>query len=184
MELLDRDQSVLVVVDIQERLLPAIHGREGLVPRVKLLAFGARTMGVPIILTEQYPKGLGPTVPELKEALGAPQPLTKVEFSCASGPGFMAKLTAMGRKQVVLCGIESHVCMAQTTVELRGHGYKVWLATDAMGSRRLRDHESALRRLETGGAVLTTAEAVVFEWLRRAGTAEFKSVVGKVKEYD
>jgi nicotinamidase-related amidase len=181
MELLDRSRSVLVVVDIQERLLPAIHGREGIIPNVKLLAFGARTMQVPVIVTEQYPKGLGPTVSELKEALGAAQPLSKVEFSCASGPGFLEKLAGMGRKQVVLCGIESHVCMAQTTVELLGHGYKVWLVTDAMGSRRERDHESALRRLETGGAVLTTAEAVVFEWLRKAGTEEFKAVVGMVK---
>jgi nicotinamidase-related amidase len=182
LELLDRGASVLVVVDVQDRLLPAIHTRDAILPRIKFLILVAREVGVPVVVTEQYPKGLGPTVGALKDALGAFDPLVKDTFSCVAGPGFMEKLAELGRKQVVLCGIEAHVCVAQTAVELVGKGYGVWLASDAVSSRRASDAESAMKRLAMGGVVPTTSEAVAFEWLRKAGTPEFKVVQKLVKE--
>jgi nicotinamidase-related amidase len=173
---------VLVVVDVQDRLLPAIHSRESVLARTRFLILAARELGVPVVVTEQYPRGLGPTVGELGDALGPFEPLVKETFSCASGPGFMGKLAELGRKQIVLCGIEAHVCVAQTAVELVGKGYGVWLASDAVSSRRASDAESAFSRLARGGVVLTTSEAIAFEWLRKAGTPEFKVVQKLVKE--
>ena len=182
LELLDREKSVLVVVDVQEKLLPAIPGGDAIVSRINLLASSARILRVPVVVTEQYPQGLGPTVAALHGALGPFEPLVKVHFSCASGPGFMEHLAGLGRSQVVLAGIEAHVCMAQTAVELSGKGYGVWIVTDATGSRKAADAASAFGRLAAGGIVLTTAEAVAFEWLRQAGTPEFKAVQKLVKE--
>jgi len=182
LELLDRAKSVLVVVDVQEKLLPAIPGGDAIVSRINLLTSSARTLGVPVVVTEQYPQGLGPTVGGLHGALGAFEPMVKVHFSCASGPGFIEKLAELGRPQIVLAGIEAHVCMAQTAVELLGKGYGVWIAADAAGSRHAVDAASAFGRLAAGGVVMTTAEAVAFEWLRKAGTPEFKAVQKLVKE--
>ena len=181
--LASRDASVLVVIDIQEKLLPAIHGGEAILPRVGLLLEGAKAMGVPVILTEQYPQGLGPTVEGVRRDLPpGTDPVTKTAFSCVPEPAFMAKLKATGRRQAVIAGIEAHVCVAQTALELVSAGFQVFLAADAVGSRRPADRDTALDRMRRAGVVVTTSEALVFEWLRRAGTPEFKAVQRRIKE--
>ncbi len=184
-ELLDRARSVLVVVDVQERLMPAIHEAPRLLRRIELLAKAARALGVPAILTEQYPQGLGPTVAAVKAALpDGVEPVVKIDFSCAGVPAFAARLAAAGREQLVLAGVEAHVCVAQTALEFVATGKRVFLVADATGSRRPEDRAVALRRIERAGVTVTTAEAVVFEWLRRAGTAEFKALQPLLKAID
>ena len=170
---LERRSSVLCVVDVQERLLPAITDGDAVVARCRRLAEGARLLGVPTVVTEQYRKGLGPTVPALAELL--PPPLEKLSFSCCGAQWFVDAIPpAVG--QVVLCGLETHVCVAQTTLDLLAEGYAVFLAIDAIASRHPIDRDVALRRLEASGAVPTTTEAILFEWCRTAADPQFQAV--------
>ncbi len=181
-ELLSRDGSVLVAVDYQEKLMPHIYGKEAVLKKAELLLFAAQTLEIPVVATEQYPKGLGGTVPEVKAAIPSFAPVEKNCFSCAGEPEFSRRLAALGRKQIVLMGVEVHVCVAQTALELASQGNSVYVVVDASGSRHPTDAHVALRRLESAGVGLVTAEGVVFEWLRRAGTDEFKAISRMVKE--
>lgn len=170
---LDRATSVLCVIDVQERLVPAIADAAGVVDHCRRLAEGARLLGVPAILTEQYRKGLGATVPALGEVL--PPPLEKMSFSCCGAEGFSARLVE-GIRQVVLCGLETHVCVAQTAIDLLAGGYAVVVVADAIASRHRLDHDVALRRLEGAGVMPTTTEAVLFEWCRTATDPQFQAI--------
>lgn len=170
---LERTASVLCVIDVQERLVPAMNGGDAVVARCRRLAEGARLLGVPTLVTEQYRKGLGSTVSSLADVL--PPPLEKMSFSCCGGEGFMAALPTAAR-QVVICGLEMHVCVAQTALDLLAEGYAVFLAVDAITSRHALDRDVALRRLEASGAVPTTSEAILFEWCRTAAHPEFQAV--------
>ncbi len=172
-ELLQRDRSRLLLVDMQERLVPVIPDREALIARCRLLAQGAQILSVPIHITEQYPKGLGPTVPEIAE-FAADRP-AKTRFSCAECLGWLPP----GPEepfQIVVAGIEAHVCILQTVLDLLALGYQVHIAVDAVSGRLELDKQVALRRMELSGAVLTTVEAVLFEWCEVAGTPEFKAI--------
>jgi nicotinamidase-related amidase len=180
-ELLDRDRTVLVLIDVQERLFPTIHENQRMLERIDLLLSAAKLLGVPLLLTEQYPKGLGNTLEAVRRMLPEVQPLAKTGFSCVSAPGFKERLSSLRRDQILLAGIETHVCVAQTALELASGGENVFVAADATSSRRLSDAQIALRRLDRCGLAITTAEAAVFEWLRRAGTEEFKSLQPKIK---
>jgi nicotinamidase-related amidase len=173
------EDSALLVVDMQERLLPAISGREELLDRALLLVQAARTLQIPILVTEQYPKGLGRTAPELAAHL--PDPIEKLSFSCCGEPAFLHALHELGRRKVLLIGIECHVCVQQTAFDLLAHGYGAFLAVDAVGSRRETDKQWALHRLSQAGVALTTAESAVFEWTRLAGTPQFKEISKLVK---
>ena len=170
---LERTASMLCVVDVQERLVPAMADGEAVVARCRRLVEGGRLLGVPMVVTEQYRKGLGPTVPALADVL--PPPLEKLSFSCCGGEGFAAALPPSAG-QVVLCGLETHVCVAQTALDLLAGGYAVFLAVDAITSRHLLDRDVALRRLEASGAVPTTTEAILFEWCRTAAHPAFQAV--------
>ena len=184
MRLLRRDRTVLAIVDMQERLLNAFADeRRTEVVRNTLIALDAATiLGVPVVVSEQYPKGLGPTIAEIRERLGtAPPPVEKLVFSCGRSPEFRAALNATGRKDVLLAGVESHVCVLQTAVDLIEDGYGVYVAADAVRSRRDLDWQRALSLLETAGAIVGTTEMFVFQWLERAGTDEFKAVAKLVK---
>ena len=181
-DLLDRNRSALVIIDVQEKLFPHVHEHERLLARIDLLIFAAKLMGIPLLLTEQYPRGLGNTIQEIRRALPDTQPLTKTDFSCVPAPGFTEQLSSLCRDQVVLTGIEAHVCVAQTALDLASRGGKVVVVADAVSSRRPLDLKIALRRLGQSGLTLSTAEAVVFEWLRRAGTDEFKAIQPKLKQ--
>ncbi len=173
--MLARDSAALVVVDVQEGFRGYDVFLEVAAACAKLVE-GARVLDVPTLITEQYPKGLGRSAAEL----GLPADARVVEksvFSAARADGF----TLDGRPQAIVCGIEAHVCVAQTALDLLEQEVEVVLPVDACGSRFARDYEVGLRRLESAGAVVTTVEAVLFELLERAGTPEFKAIQALVK---
>ncbi len=174
-ELLAADQSRLLVVDVQEKLLPLIPSAERLVHNCRRLLDGAKILGVPAFGTEQYPKGLGRMAAELASRLGSlPE---KVCFSCvpALAWGSAAELSD-DRDQVVVCGMETHVCVLQTVLDLIASGFRVYVAVDAVASRSELDGRVALERMASSGATLATVESILFEWCGRAGTAAFKEI--------
>jgi nicotinamidase-related amidase len=177
------DRSVLVLVDMQCRLADAMARREEVVAACVLLAGAARILGIPVIVTRQYPRGLGETVPEIIAAVGDSTPIDKVEFSCLGEPAFRERLSEPGRREVILAGMETHICVTQTAIDLMAEGYGVHVVSDAVCSRRERDHAGALDRLRAAGAVVTCAESVIYEALGRAGTDEFRAVLELVKAH-
>jgi nicotinamidase-related amidase len=184
MELLHRDRTVLAIVDMQERLLDAFpDDRRAEVIKHTLIALDAAIiLGVPVVVSEQYPKGLGPTIPQIRERMGERfEPIEKLVFSCGRSPQFTAALDATHRKDVLLTGVESHICVLQTAVDLMKEGYRVYVAADAVRSRRDLDWQRALSLLENAGAIVGTTEMFVFQLLERAGTDEFKAVSKLVK---
>jgi hypothetical protein len=170
---LDAPTSLLCVVDLQERLLPAMPDGPRVVAMAGRLADGAAVLGIRSVLIEQYPQGLGPTPPDLAAKL--PPAVSKMAFSCCGCEAFTAAL-APDIESVVLCGLETHVCIAQTALDLLARGLTVFIAVDAVGSRHPLDHEIALRRLESSGAILVTTEAVLFEWCRSAEHPQFQAI--------
>ncbi len=178
---LKRTGTVLVLVDLQERLLPAVCGADTVVANALRLAKSADLLQVPTIVTEQYPKGLGPTVAALREVVSGSPVREKLTFSACGDPGFIEALKALGRTDVVLAGIECHVCVLQTGLDLLRLGYRVLVCADATGSRTAENCHLGLERLRAAGAVVVSTEMVLFEWLERAGTPEFKQVQALLK---
>jgi nicotinamidase-related amidase len=170
----------LLVIDVQEKLLPFIPGAEGLVRNIRFLLDLARLLEMPVQATEQYPRGLGRTVPELLPHL--PERPEKVAFSSCAVASVVDAFHRAARPKVVLAGIETHVCVLHTALDLLAAGFRVFLPVDAVGARYRVDHETALRRLEQAGAVPTTAEACAFEWIGGAGHARFKEISRLVQE--
>jgi len=167
--------SVLVVIDIQDKLLVKIPTASALVQNTSFLLDVANALEVPVRATEQYPKGLGPTTAEVLRRLSQPLP-TKTAFSCCGAGTFLDELKILQRPNVVLSGMETHVCVMQTALDLIDAGLHVFLPVDALGARTSRDHDTALRRLELSGATPTTAEAVAFEWVGDASHPHFKAI--------
>ncbi|MEQ8789003.1 MAG: hydrolase [Pirellulaceae bacterium] len=179
-ELMSRDDSALLVVDVQEKLIGLIPQHQRIVWNIRRLIDGAKALGVPVLATEQYPQGLGPTTPELAERLGEiPDKLT---FSCGGCGDLFADLSERGIFKVLVVGIECHVCVQQTVLDLLGEAFQVYLAVDALGSRHEIDYQTALRRMDSSGAALTTTEAALFEWCDIAGTPQFKQISALVRE--
>jgi nicotinamidase-related amidase len=174
---LDRGRAALVVVDVQEGFRPAVRDFESVTTAVAALVRGAHILGLPVVVTEQYPKGLGATVPEVAEHLDGVEPIAKVSFSAAAADGFDLD----GRDQALVCGIESHVCVSQTAHDLLDRGVEVHVARDAVGSRTEENRELGLHKMEGAGAVVTSVETALFELLGAAGTDEFKQVQALVK---
>ena len=172
--LLTANDSVLLVIDVQDRLLPHIHDGASVLEHTGWMVRLAGRLGVPVLATEQYPKGLGPTHADLAAVLPAP-PLQKLHFSCVAS-GALAREAGFERRQFVLCGIEAHVCVLQTAVELRAIGREVFVVDEATGSRRASDKALALERLRAHGAEIVSREMVAFEWLHESGTPLFKDV--------
>ncbi len=174
---LDRTKAAVLVVDIQSRLTPAMP--EDTLARVvkysRALVGAARELGLPVLATEQYPKGLGPLVPELRDVLPSP-PLEKVHFSCGADPAFAAALEATRRRQVIVCGMETHVCVFQTVRDLVAMGYEVHVCADAVSSRTEEHRRVGLELCREAGAIVSLAETAIFDLLHRAGTDEFKRV--------
>jgi nicotinamidase-related amidase len=179
-ELMNRDDTALLVVDMQAKLLPLIAGHERIVWNVRRLLDGAKILGMQSAATAQYPQGLGPTTPELAQRLGAIP--AKLAFSCGERGEIFARWRDLGLWKILVCGIETHVCVGQTVHDLLGEGFRVFVAADAVGARGQLDHDIALRRMDSSGATLTTTEAALFEWCGRAGTPEFRSISQLVKE--
>lgn len=174
---LDRERAALVVVDLQEAFRKAVLHFDAVVHEAGVLAQGARVLGLPLIVTEQYPRGLGETVAELADELGDAPRLEKTVFSAASAEGF----DLAGRDQVLICGIEAHVCVSQTAHDLLDRGVEVHVVEDAVGSRTADNRDLGLRKMEHSGAILTSVETALFELLGAAGSAEFKAVHELVK---
>lgn len=180
--ILRAEDSLLVVVDVQERLLPAIHESPRVLRNVDTLLKAAGLLSVPVILTEQYPKGLGRTVESVRAALpdGTPT-VEKITFACTGEPAFNALVEGSGRKQIVVCGTEAHVCVLQTVLGLRQAGQAVYLAADAVSSRTADNHAAAVARMSAAGVPIVTTEMILFEWMERAGTPLFKAVSALVR---
>ncbi|HRK36215.1 MAG TPA: hydrolase [Candidatus Hydrogenedentes bacterium] len=175
--MLDRDSATLVVIDFQEKLLPKIHDADAIGSQaIKLIRF-ARELGMPILWTEQYPKGLGHTVEPIAAELGGETPIEKTVFGCIAAPGFASALAASGRKQLLLTGIEAHICVMQTALAALDEGYEVFIPKDAVGSRTPAEYDAGLERLQRAGAEIVTTEMAMFELLREAGTPEFKKTL-------
>ena len=179
---LDRKRAVVVIIDVQERLVPAIEptALARVLKYAKALVGAAKQMGIPVIGTEQYPKGLGPMVKEIAEVLPAPS-LPKVTFSCGADPGFSKALAETGRRQVIVAGMETHVCVFQTVRDLCASGYEVHLCADAVASRTEVHRQGGIELCREVGAIVTTAETAIFDLLHQAGTPEFKAVSPLVK---
>lgn len=176
--LLDRSRAALVVVDVQEAFRPAVLDFERIAHNAAVLVQGAHALGVPVVVTEQYPRGLGATVPEVAEHLGdAPAPLEKTVFSAAAAEGFDLD----DRDQALLCGIEAHVCVSQTAHDLLHNGVEVHIARDAVTSRSEENREVGILKMEDAGAVITSVETALFELLGKAGDEQFKAIQGLIK---
>jgi nicotinamidase-related amidase len=176
MMLIERAISQLLVVDAQERLAPAIADASGVERHIGILLDAARELSVPVIVSEQYRKGLGATLPGLMDRAQGVQPIEKMEFSCFANVALGAALTADSRRATVICGMEAHVCVLQTALDMRAAGLKVHVVADAVGSRRPDSREVALERMRAAGIDVVTTEMVLFEWLRTAAVPEFKAV--------
>jgi nicotinamidase-related amidase len=178
---LNRRDAVLLVVDIQERLAAAMAERDRVVANTGHLIAAAKLLGVPVVLTEQYPKGLGPTVPELRAALEPCAALEKMTFDCCGEPSFAPALAQTGRSAVIVCGMEAHICVLQTVLGLLAQGWRVHVVADAVCSRDAANARTALELLRDAGAVVTCAETVMFQLLERAGTPEFKALQSRIR---
>ncbi len=178
-DLLQRENAALLVIDVQERI-NAVMADQGHIPRLEVLVEACRGLEVPVIPSEQYPQGLGPTVESLAAALGD-TPVSKLTFSCSRDDGLRHAIDATGRQKIIVTGIETHVCVLQTVIDLLSVGFEVHVPHDAVNSRRPADKEWALRRMADAGAVITSTESALFELLERCDTADFKTVAKLIK---
>ena len=180
---IERLQSIAVLVDVQERLFPHMHEAEHLEGQLSRLLRGFAVLEIPVIVTQQYTRGLGPTIAPLLKLLPSADPVEKLSFSCCDEPQFMARLqgTGLGGSRVILAGIETHVCILQTTLDLLGAGYTPVVIADAVSSRSVIDREVALARMRQEGAIISTVESILFELTRLAGTPLFREISAIVK---
>ena len=174
---LERDRAALLVIDVQEAFRPAVGEFDAVAANAGVLVQGARILDVPVVATEQYPRGLGATVPEVAEHLEGIAPLEKVVFSAYRAEGF----DLAGRNQVLVCGIETHVCVSQTVHDLLADGFEVHVAADAVSSRSAANRRVGLAKMESAGAVLSSVETALFELVGAAGSDAFKAIQGLVK---
>ncbi|MEI6174403.1 MAG: hydrolase [Bacteroidota bacterium] len=176
-----RDSVIGVVIDFQERIFPAIWEYEKLEKNVPILISGLKALGIPLMVTEQYVKGLGPTVPVIAETIEGIVRIEKASFSCCDEPGFMMGLASSGKDYVIVSGIESHVCVLQTVIDLQRNGYHSIVVEDCISSRKENDKRIALERMRQEGVIITTYEAILFELLRYSGGDTFKAISRLVK---
>lgn len=176
---LSRNESVLVVIDLQANFLRIIHEADRVVDRALFLCQSAELLGVPMLFTEQYPERMGGTEPVFASFYN--EPIAKMEFSAAANARFMSRLESTGRRQVILVGIETHICVSQTAIDLLRGGYEVIVCPDALSASTQDRHKLGMERLRDSGAMPIHTEAVAYEWCHQAGTDEFKSLLGFVK---
>lgn len=179
--ILDRKNAVLVIVDIQDRLAVVMDQREKVTRNCLHLLEASKLLHIPVMVTEQYPKGLGLTIPEIKDALPQYEPFEKITFDCCRGDGFLGKIAALNRKQIILAGMETHVCVLQTCLSLLREKYAVYLVGDAVCSRKKDDHLAGRELMRDAGAVITCTETVLFQLLEKAGTPEFREISKRIK---
>lgn len=179
--LLKAPTSLLLVVHAQSRLAPAIHGGGRAIANIRRLMAAARRLDVPVLIAELNPEGLGATVPEVAAEAPAYAIVAEMHFSCAADDGFRARIEAHGRRQVALAGMEAHVCVLQTALDLRGRGYEVFVVADAASSRTTESAAFGLERARAAGAQIVTTEMVVFEWMERCDIPAFRDLLALIK---
>lgn len=179
--LIDPTDSVLIVIDMQERLVPAMEAPARTIANAAKLITAAREVKVPILLTEQYPKGLGSTVEPIAKLSDSARVFPKIHFSCMNDPDFNAAFKAEKRKQAIIAGMEAHICVTQTAASLMDDGFDVFVVSDATASRTKTSEEACIARLSAAGAGIVTTEMVIFEWLGQADTPEFRRLLPLVK---
>jgi nicotinamidase-related amidase len=175
------DDSILIIIDIQERLAGAMQVKDAVISNCLHLIELAKMISIPVLVTEQYPKGLGRTVEEIKKAVPDYQPIEKVSFSCCGEQEFINKLRALNRKTIVMTGMETHVCVLQTCIELLKEGFNVHLVKDAVCSRTKENWNTGVEFMRDAGAVISCTETVLFQFLRVAGTEEFKTISKRIR---
>jgi nicotinamidase-related amidase len=180
-KILRREETALLIIDVQKRILGVMQNNEELVNNILKLIKGTQILGVKIYYTEQYPKGLGETVDELKSLLNKNKAVQKMSFSCSGAGDLFEEFKNNNLTQIAVCGIESHVCVQQTVLDLIENDFQVTLAADACSSRRKTDYDFAMNRMRQHGAEITTTESILFELLQVCGTDEFKSISTLVK---
>ncbi|MCP5367413.1 MAG: hydrolase [Hyphomicrobiales bacterium] len=173
--------SCLLVVDIQQRLLPAMAEPDAVTGQAAVLLRAARRLEVPVLVSEQYPRGLGPTVESVAALAPDGATVEKTHFSCWGEPDWRWRFQGLGRRQAVVCGIEAHVCVLQTVLDLLDAGHAVFVVADATSSRRAESKQRALARLAAAGAAVVTTEMVLFEWLQRADVPAFRELSALIK---
>ena len=173
--------SELLVIDMQERLVPAMMAPARTIKNTRLLLQAAEKTGVPALLTEQYPQGLGATVPDIQKVAGTSEVLPKMHFSCMEDAVFAKTFRSLNRKQAILTGMEAHICVFQTAASLAENDYEVFVVSDATASRTLESEKACLTRLNAAGISIVTTEMVIFEWLGQAGTVAFKEMLPLIK---
>ena len=178
---IDRDNAIGVVIDIQEKLLPHMFEKDEVVQNTKILIQGLKQLDIPVMVTEQYRKGLGETVDEIAKQIEEFPHYEKITFSCCDDPKFTEHLELSTKRSVIIAGIESHVCVLQTAIDLKQRGFHPYVVTNCTSSRKPEDKQTALIRMQQEGIFLTTYEAILFELARRAGTDEFKAISRLVK---
>ena len=181
MSLITRDNTAFVAIDFQEKLMPAMSGTELLEELTVRLMKGLKVLGVPGVVTQQYTKGLGATVPSIAEAVGEFQHLEKNTFSCMGCDEFTDRIKELDKKNIIVCGIEAHICVQQTVLELLDAGYNVYLIVDCISSRSEEDKQWSITRMGEAGAVITTYESILYEILRGSKEAGFKEISAIVK---
>ena len=174
--LIERDRSCLLIVDVQEKLVPAVAQSVAVVRNCGILMQAAEQLGVPVVVSEQYPQGLGPTVPELRALSPDSARLAKLSFSCAADLGLQRRIRETGRSLMVIAGLEAHVCVLQSALGFQRDGVQTVVVADAVSSRNPVNRDAALLRLRENGVEVATTEMVLFEWLGQAGTPEFKEL--------
>lgn len=182
-QLLEAGRCALLVIDIQEKLLPPIFNHETMVANTQLLLRLAQILHLPLLASTQYARGLGGFIPEIANLLEGVNVVDKLEFSCLGNDGFCARLDTLPKERdtLLLCGMEAHICVMQTALGALQHGYKVHVAADALGSRTRENWKAGLRRMRAAGCVMSSTEMMIYELLRKSGTAEFKEILKYLK---
>lgn len=178
---LSKDNAALVITDIQDRLAAVMKVREDVIKNCLHLIELAKMLNIPVVLTEQYPNGLGPTVNEIKEQLPVYQPIEKLTFSCCEEPNFLNEIKKLNKKSIILTGMETHICVLQTCIGLLKEGFHVHLVRDAVCSREKENWKTGVEFMRDSGAVVTCTETVLFQLLKVAGTEEFKAISKRIK---
>jgi len=175
------ENTILVIIDIQEKLFRVMHGKEELTGNITKLIKGIKLLDVPVIVTEQNPAGLGSTIPEISSLLADMDPVSKFSFSCCKEEAFRRKLESLKRKQVIITGIETHICVYQTAVELSKTGYEAQVITDCVSSRTPQNKDIALARMGFEGIMPATTEMILFELLQTARHEKFREISAVIK---
>ncbi len=178
---LHKDIGLFLVIDIQDRLAQVMSMREGVIANTLHMLHISRLMDIPVVVTEQYPKGLGITVDKIREHIPEYMPLEKMSFDCCNEPLIVDRLKLLGRSHIIIAGMETHICVLQTTLSLLRMGYNVHLLSDAVCSRSKHNWKTGIEIMRDAGAVITSTETVLFQLLRQAGTEEFKTISKRIK---